>query len=62
MSLLALALAAQLPTATAQPPAPSINGQAATITLKQVFEAAWARHPEARAAGSRSPCGNAQKD
>jgi cobalt-zinc-cadmium efflux system outer membrane protein len=62
MSLLALALAAQLPTATAQPPAPSINGQAATITLKQVFEAAWARHPEARAAGSRRAALEARRD
>lgn len=53
MSLLALALATQLPAVAAQPPTPSMNGQAATITLKQTFEAAWARQPEARAAGSR---------
>lgn len=64
MSLLALALAlaAQLPTATAQPPALNMNGQAATITLKQVFEAAWARHPEARAAGSRRDALEARRD
>lgn len=62
MSLLALALAAQLPTATAQPPALNMNGQAATITLKQVFEAAWARHPEARAAGSRLDALEARRD
>lgn len=62
MSLLALALAAQLPTASAQPPALNMNGQAATITLKQVFEAAWARHPEARAAGSRRDALEARRD
>lgn len=61
LSLLALALALQNPISAAESTATAKHGQV-NLTLKQAFEAAWARQPEARAAGLRREAVEARRE
>lgn len=64
MAACGLATQAQTVTATTAPPSPvtdSAVGSTGTLSLRQVFEAAWARQPEAMALQARRDAARAQQ-
>ena len=64
MSACGLATQAQTATSTTAPPSPvtdSAVGSAGTLSLRQVFEAAWARQPEGMALQARRDAARAQQ-